>query len=136
MVNKKKFVKTEVTMTLDALHKIGESKLAQLYYEETIDTIQAQMGRVNYENMKLLLVDLDLTGTDSNGDAIVSVGVLIGNEESVNLTNEVGYWFGNYGGTCEHAGSGATDATVEIYNDILFIRYSYFNLGFGINYRF
>lgn len=122
-VNKKEFVKTEVIMPLDALHEIGESKLSQLYYEEIIDSIQARMQAVNYTDMKLLLVDLEQTGTDGNGDAIISVGALVGNERSVSTTDEVGYWFGNLEGTCEHEGSGVTDATVNIYGNIMFFRF-------------
>jgi len=122
--NKKIFVTSEIIMPLDEIAKINDTKLAEVYYYKIIDTIQAQMGRIGYQNMKLLLVDLEQIGTDSNGDAIVSIGVLVGSEGNVSTTDEVGYWFGNYGGTCEHAGAGATDATVEIYNDILFIRFA------------
>jgi hypothetical protein len=122
--NKKTFEISEITMPLNEIERIHDPNLMLVYYDKVIDTIQAQMGRVDYENMKLLLVDLEVTGTDSNGDAIVSIGVLVGSEGNVSTTDEVGYWFGNYGGTCEHAGAGATDATVEIYNDILFIRFA------------
>jgi len=118
--NKKTFGKTEVTMPLDELGKIGESRLAQLYYEEIIDSIQAQMLSVNYPDMKLLLVDLEQTGTDGNGDAIISIGVLVGNEGNINISgDEEGWWFGLEGGTCEHQYSGVYDATIILEGEIM-----------------
>jgi hypothetical protein len=119
--NKKSFEKTEVTMPLDELGKIGESRLAQLYYEEIIDSIQARMLDVNYPNMKLLLVDLEQTGTDSNGDAIIGIGALIGNEGSFNITGDVdGWWYGNLDGTCEENDTlqGTWDAASELQSTI------------------
>ena len=108
----KAFVTSEVTMPLDELEKINDPDLMQVYYNKVIDTIQAQMGRVDYENMKLLLVDLEVTGTDSNGDAIVCVGSLIGNEETVILHDD-SWWYGHLMGTCSYNYSG-TDAAKQL----------------------
>ncbi len=122
--NKKEFVTSQVTMPLDEMGEIGESKLAQLYYDEIIDSIQARMlSLTGYDNMKLLLVDLKQTGTDENGDAVVQINALVGNEKSVSSTDEVGYWYGELMGTCQHEGLGITDATVVLTNDIYFYNF-------------
>ena len=60
--DQKTYETSEVIMPLDDLLKINDPNLMQVYYNKTIDTIQAQMGRVNYGNMKLLLVDIEVTG--------------------------------------------------------------------------
>jgi len=106
-------------MPLDDLEKISDPKLTEVYYNKIIDTIQAQMERVDYENMILLLVDLEQTGADSNGDAIVSVGALIGNEGSISspTTIESGWYFGFQGGNCEGSNNpyeGVWDAALEL----------------------
>lgn len=97
--NQKTFEISEVIMPLDDIEKINDPDLMQIYYDKIMDTIQAQMDRVNYSNMKLLLVDLENTGTDSNGDAIVSVGSLIGNRQAINVHDD-NWWYGQYGGLC------------------------------------
>ena len=120
--DKKEFVITEITMPLDVFNKIGDNALSQLYYEEIIDSIQEQMLRVNYPNIKLLLVDLEQTGTNSDGDAIISIGSLIGNEGNIiNVTQEDGWWYGFLGGTCEHIYQGELDAAIILEGDIKFI---------------
>jgi len=88
--NKKTFEHSEVTMPLDNNNEISEADISTLY-DVIIDTIKAQMYRVNYDSMKLLLVDLERTGTDNNGDAIISVGSLIGNEGTINVLNSNGW---------------------------------------------
>ncbi|MFK5855792.1 MAG: hypothetical protein QM503_06650 [Bacteroidota bacterium] len=98
--NQTAFEVSEVTMPLDEIEKINDPDLMQVYYDKVIDTIQAQMGRVNYSNMKLILVDLEVTGIDSNGDAIVSVGALIGNSQPVALP-QGDWWWGENEGICE-----------------------------------
>ncbi len=115
----KTFELSEVAMPLDEIEKINDLDLMQVYYDKIIDTLQAQMGRVNYSNMKLLLVDLEKTGTDSNGDAIVSVGALIGNEEPLNSpsSSETGWHYGFQVGNCDGSGNpfeGVWDAALEL----------------------
>ena len=94
----------------------------QVYYDKVIDTIQAQMSRANYDSTKLLLVDLEQTGTDENGDAIVSIGALVGNEITISNTNEQGWWFGKEAGNCqgEHVGWDATDQIMQNINFVHF----------------
>jgi len=122
--NKKTFEISEITMPLNEIERINDPNLMLVYYDKVIDTIQAQMGRVDYENMKILLVDLEQTGTDSNGDAIVSVGALIGNERNVPVAHPpTGWWFGNLGGTCEHFNIGVYDATTQLVGDIMFVHF-------------
>ncbi len=112
-VNKKRFVSTQITMPLDDMGKIGESKLAQLYYEAIIDSIQARMLSITgFDNMKLLLVDLQQTGTADNGDAIVSIGALVGNEGNVVLHND-SWWYGKLKGNCSFEYPG-TDAAKQL----------------------
>ncbi len=111
--NQKKFVTSEVIMPLDELEKINDPKLMEVYYDRTIDTIQAQMARVNYPNMKLLLVDLEVSGMDSNGDAIVSVGALIGNEFSV-ARHDDGWWYGEQNGLCADGGQAPEDGASQL----------------------
>jgi hypothetical protein len=101
--NNKEFVVSEVTMPLDEIQKISDSKLTNVYYNKVIDTIQAQMGRIDFANKKLLLVDLEVENYDVNGDAIISVGSLIGNEADVVLHND-SWIYGEQMGLC---GSGA-----------------------------
>jgi len=124
--NKKKFVTSEIIMPLDDLEKINDPKLMEVYYDKVIDTIQAQMGRINYNNMKLLLVDLKVSGIDSNGDAIISVGTLLGNEGTLNIPvlTEDGWIYGYTEGTCsENLGYGSVDAAIHLQEDILFINF-------------
>jgi len=120
--NKKEYVTSEIIMPLDDLEKINDPKLMEVYYERVIDTIQAQMGRVNFPNMKLLMVDLDVSDMDSNGDAIVSIGALIGNSGPIPISNEVGWWFGNDVGDCSEVQPNpyeGIDAALEIENEVL-----------------
>ena len=113
--NKKTFVTSEIIMPLDEIAKINDTKLAEVYYYKIIDTIQAQMERIDYQNMKLLLVDLEQTGTDSNGDAIVSIGALIGNEGTIMIpSSEYGWWYGFLGGTCDPNNNYAWDAAKDL----------------------
>ncbi len=121
--NKKTFVTSEVVMPLDSIAKINDPDLMQVYYDKIIDTIQAQMNRMNYDSTRLLLVDLEYKGVDSNGDAIVSVESLLGNERNIVTTNNVGYWYGELMGTCQHAGLGITDATTVLTDDIYFFNF-------------
>ncbi len=122
-VNKKRFVNTQITMPLDDMGKIGESKLAQLYYEAIIDSIQARMLSITgFDNMKLLLVDLQQTGTADNGDAIVSIGALVGNEINYTSTDEIGWWFGKAAGNCQGEND-PLDATIVLTHDIYFVRF-------------
>jgi len=81
--NKREYVTSEIIMPLDDVEKINDPKLMEVYYDRVIDTIQVLMGRVNYSNLILLLVDLDISGMDSNGDAIVSIGVVVGNRQNI-----------------------------------------------------
>ena len=97
--NQKTFEISEITLPLDDIEKINDPDLMQVYYDKVMDTIQAQMDRVNYSNMKLLLVDLENTGTNSNGDAIISVGTLIGRGVVPSLYDD-NWWYGEYGGLC------------------------------------
>jgi len=90
---------SEVVMPLNELSKIADPRLSQLYYEEIIDSIQAQMNRSSLENKKLLLVDLEQTGQAPNGDAIISIRALIGNDQQVVLHNDE-WWFGENYGRC------------------------------------
>jgi hypothetical protein len=120
--SKKKFETSEIIMPLDDVEKITDPKLMEVYYNKIIDTIQAQMTRVNFSNMKLLMVDLEVTGTDINGDAIISVGSLIGAQYSLPPTTEIGWWFGCLGGNCEGPGNdyeGEIDATKILESNIL-----------------
>ncbi len=110
---KKTFELSEVTMPLDELEKINDPDLMQVYYNKIIDTIQAQMGRVNYSNMKLLLVDLENTGTDSNGDAIVSVGALIG-KEYLSVLHIDSWIYGEHEGLCGSGWYNDEDAATQL----------------------
>ncbi len=110
--NQKTFEISEVTMPLDEIGKINKPDLMLVYYDKVIDTVQAQMGRVNYTNMKLLIVDLKVIGTNSNGDAIISVGALIGNEKTV-ILNDGSWWYGHLLGTCSGTSAG-TDAAKQL----------------------
>jgi len=91
---------SEVIMPLDLFDRINDPELMKVYYNKVIDTIQAQMLRINYSKMKLLLVDLEQSGFDSNGDAIVIIKSMIGKPGNI-PTEEYGWWFGKYAGTCQ-----------------------------------
>jgi len=111
--NKKTFETSEVILPLDILERINDPNLMQVYYDKVIDTIQAQMGRVNYSNMKLLLVDLEVSGYNSNGDAIVSVSSLIGNEQNVVLHND-SWMYGENLGMCGTGNYAPEDAAKQL----------------------
>jgi hypothetical protein len=101
-VNNQEIIYSEITMPLDALSKIGESKLSMFYYEQLIGLIQNQMMGLSYQNMKLLFVDLEHKGTTIEGDAIIGVSSVIGNEGDIQvLTTENGWWYGFAYGDCE-----------------------------------
>ncbi|MFA5417926.1 MAG: hypothetical protein WC341_05655 [Bacteroidales bacterium] len=120
-----KSINTEIVMPLDEVEKINDPKLMEVYYDRAIDTIQAIMGRVNYSNMILLLVDLDVSGTDSNGDAIISVGIVFGNRANIPPapSQAPGWWYGNEGGDCEHDYFGQLDATMVLTDDITAVQF-------------
>jgi len=92
----------------------------EVYYDRAIDTIQALMGRVNYPNMKLLLVDLEVSGMDSNGDAILSVDVVVGNRTDIPPppSQAPGWRYGNEEGDCQGNFLGQLDATMVLMDEI------------------
>ncbi len=89
----------DIIMPLNTENKISFDDLVDLYYNIIIDSIQEKMLDINYQNMKLLVVDLEQTGTTTEGDAIISVGSLIGNEQTVVLHND-NWWYGQNMGMC------------------------------------
>ena len=97
--DKKVFKTCQVIMPLDVNERISYTELVYLYYNIIIDSIQAQMTELNYPNMKLLLVDLERSGTNNHGDAILKVGALIGNEQN-NVLHDGSWWYGKNHGTC------------------------------------
>lgn len=102
LVNKQEIVYSETSMPLDVLSEIGESKLSEFYYNQVINLIQAQMLALNYTNMKLLYVDLEHKGTDSEGNAIIGISSVIGNEGSLQIViTETGWKFGFARGDCD-----------------------------------
>jgi hypothetical protein len=111
--NKKSYEETELIMPLDDLLKINDPKLSEVYFNQLIDSLQAQMGRVNYTNMKLLLVDLELGNIDSNGDAVVIVGALIGNEATSVLHND-SWIYGDNQGLCSSGWTNDEDAASQL----------------------
>ncbi len=111
--NKKSFVTSEVLMPLDDIQRINDPELMIVYYDKVIDTIQAQMNRVNYCNMKLLLVDIEVAQYDSNGDAVISIGALIGNETTSILQNDA-WIFGKNEGLCVTGWYNDEDAATQL----------------------
>ncbi len=89
----------DIIMPLNTESKISFDDLVDLYYDIIIDSIQEKMLQINYPNMKLLVVDLQQTGTTGEGDAIISVGSLIGNEQNV-LLSDGRWWYGENYGMC------------------------------------
>jgi hypothetical protein len=117
------FMESELIMPLNVLKRINDPELMQVYYDKVIDTIQAQMSRVSYSNRKLLLVDLEHTGYDTNGDAIIGIGSLIGNQNTLTFTPPPGWWFGFLGGTCLHNYIGELDATIVYHTEIYGVQF-------------
>lgn len=111
--NKKSFEHSEVTMPLDNNNEISEADLSTVY-DAIIDTIKMQMHRVDYDSMKLLLVDLEITGTDSNGDAVVSVGSLIGNRSETGVQYTDGWKYGEHEGLCTSGWYNNEDAATQL----------------------
>jgi hypothetical protein len=108
---------SEVVMPLNELSKIADPRLSQLYYEEIIDSIQAQMNRSSLENKKLLLVDLEQTGQATNGDAIIGVTALFGIEPGDPVLGN--WWYGEHYGQCDGTNFGQDAATIirqKVYN--------------------
>lgn len=100
--NQKVYVSSSLKMPLDDYLKINDPDLSHYYYNIIIDTIQAQMGRANLPNMKLLLVKIEFDGYDNNLDAIITIGSIIGNNEQIVL-NTGNWWYGENGGDCNHS---------------------------------
>jgi hypothetical protein len=111
---------SELIMPLNIYQRINDPELMQVYYGKVIDSIQAQMERVSFSNKRLLLVDLEFDGIDANGDAIISIRSIVGNQMTLTLHQPTGWWFGNFGGTCDHNFIGERDATTEIHNEIYY----------------
>ena len=116
--SQKEYASSEFIVPLDDLEKINDPKLMEVYYNKVIDTIQAQMGRVNYSTKKLLLVDLEVSGMDSNGDAIVTIGSLIGNGQAGVLHNE-DWWYGENGGMYPNGQYYPEDAASQLMKRVL-----------------
>ncbi len=91
--------------------QISESELA-LFHEEVIDSLQYHMMNIDYNEKKLMVVDMNFIGLDSNDDAIVNVISIIANNQEV-LLYEDSWWYGNEAGTCSGAAT-PEDATTQL----------------------
>jgi hypothetical protein len=78
--------------------EISESDLS-IFQEDVIDEIQAHMAALTYPNKRLMVVDLEYLGDDGNGDALVGITSLVGNQQAGFLHADE-WWYGNNAGTC------------------------------------
>ncbi len=99
LCNQKTLEVSEIIMPLNEVDKINDPDLMQVYYDKIMDSITSQMNRVNYSKKRLLLTDLTNIGTDGNGDAIIKITSLIGNQQTVVLHND-NWWYGENLGLC------------------------------------
>ncbi|MDP3461566.1 MAG: hypothetical protein Q8S18_02130 [Bacteroidales bacterium] len=119
--NKKVVMISDLLMPLDDIYKISDPDLMEVYYNKVKDTIRAQMLRTDFDNMKLLLVMLELDGIDANRNAIIKVRSVVGNHLiSPVLTSENGYWYGELYGDCQNFNAGV-DATTILVDDLNFL---------------
>ncbi len=95
----KTFITSQITMPLDDILKINDPKLSELYYNIVMDTIQNQLERVSYDNPQLILVDIEFSNYDSNDDAVITIGSLIGKFQTTVLHND-NWWYGENMGLC------------------------------------
>jgi len=120
--NKKMVMISNLLMPLDDIYKISDPDLMEVYYNKVKDTIRAQMLRTDFDNMKLLLVMLELEGIDENRNAIIKVRSVVGNHLiSPVLTSENGYWYGELYGDCQNNNYGYYDATTILVCDLNFL---------------
>ncbi len=75
---------------------------------------------LSYQNMKLLFVDLEHKGTTAEGDAIIGVSSVIGNEGSIQLSllSEEGWKFGLGRGDCDGNYMDGLDAALLLENEL------------------
>ncbi|MBU2554270.1 MAG: hypothetical protein KKF98_07390 [Bacteroidetes bacterium] len=116
--NQKEYFSSDFIIPLDDLEKINDPKLMDVYYNKVIDTIQAQMGRNNFSTKNLLAVDLEVSGMDSNGDAIVSIGALIGNGQAGVLNND-DWWYGENEGMYPYGQYVPEDAASQLMKRVI-----------------
>lgn len=102
----------EVIMPLNSQQKIAFTELVVLYYDIIIDSIQSKMTNLTYQNKRLLLVDLEQTGSTAQGDKIISVKSLIGNQQNIVLHDD-NWWYGENYGTC-NGNYGPEDAATQL----------------------
>jgi DNA polymerase III epsilon subunit-like protein len=122
--NSRTFEVSELIMPLNVYNKINDPGLMEVYYDHVIVKIQAQMNSNNFDNKKLLLVDLEHTGFDANGDAVISITSLIGNEYEPTYIPQPGWLYGELLGTClDNTGFGEIDASVIIHDDVYAIQF-------------
>ncbi len=122
--NSRTFEVSELIMPLNIYNKINDPGLMEVYYDHVIVKIQAQMNSNNFDDKKLLLVDLEHTGFDNNGDAIISITSLIGNYYEPTYIPQPGWLYGELLRTClDNTGWGEIDATVIIHDDIYAIHF-------------
>ncbi len=114
----KTFAITTISMPLDSLEKIWDPQLMLVYYDDIIESIQSQMNGLDYPDKKLLLVDLEYTGNDSIGDAMVSIGSLIGNPVPIILHNN-DWWYGEQLGLYPSGQLSPEDAATQLMQRVI-----------------
>jgi hypothetical protein len=95
--NEQEYTTTNLIMPLEN-GEISESDLS-IFQEDVIDEIQAHMAALTYPNKRLMVVDLEYLGDDGNGDALVGITSLVGNQQAGFLHADE-WWYGNNAGTC------------------------------------
>ena len=68
--------------------------------------------------MKLLLVDIEVAGYDSNGDATINIGSLAGNEYPVVLHDD-NWWYGEQLGMCGTGNNAPEDAASQLQKRVI-----------------
>ena len=117
---------SEVIMPLDALFEIWESDLSIHYFDDVIVALQDHMTLSGFSNKKLMIVDLELNGFNTNGDAMIGVNSLIANQGTLTTAiSEDGWWYGYKEGSCAvppepDPWAGIWDAALDIQSDLRF----------------
>jgi hypothetical protein len=109
-VREQKITSSVLTMPLSN-GEISETELA-VFQEEVIDSLQDHMINIEYEEKKLMVVDMEYLGLDSNEDALVNVISVIANNQQVFLHNDA-WWYGLEEGSCSGS-SMPEDATTQL----------------------
>jgi hypothetical protein len=97
-IKEQEFTSSTLIMPLEN-GEIAENDLS-IFQEDVINALQGHMLALAYPDKKLMVVDLEYLGNDANGDAIVGITSVVGNQQAVFLHDDA-WWYGLEAGNCQ-----------------------------------